>query len=50
MDKVTLVIVIILILALLFFGVTIMSSNNSGKTVSENNYPSSGYVGSGCGR
>ncbi len=51
MDKVTLVIIVILILALLFFGITLISSNNSANTGRvSSSYPSSQYVGGGCGR
>lgn len=51
METVTVVIIVILILALLFFGFTMINSNNAGTAnVASSSYPSGQISGGGCGR
>ena len=49
MKTSTIVVIVMVVLALLFFVYTVTSSGSpAGNVVS--NYPSGGYIGSGCGR
>ncbi|MBI2047024.1 hypothetical protein HYT26_02580 [Candidatus Pacearchaeota archaeon] len=51
METATVVIIVILILALLFFGFTMINSNNAGTArVASSSYPSGQIAGGGCGR